>query len=605
MLSRTEILNKFEIITHLRPGEELKELLRALTFEPHNSLKKNATKPHTRYLYNYLFNDPDGLKARLILIENDYSSNAYLGDYLNYYATCYRNYSRQCRRVHFFSASFTKEQFVSMILSEDENNKEIWSGYLGYIVIKPLASGFIGTTLINTYSEKEKRFFTAIRNYNVNLFGKDFNVHTLPYQEQDGIVGSCASSALWFAFQKTSELFKSSIPNPSDITISAGYDSYHTGKSFPSTGLEIRQICDAILSVGLVSELRILEETDITDCKYLKSFTYAYLKMGIPILLGIKIEEVGVHLVTLNGFRFSSDGQSGCETNKDELIFRSDEIIKFYAHDDQTGPFARLDFLHDAQSPYQFLTTWWRSADTDERLKAEAFCIIVPIKGSIKVTFDDIEEEIHSFEYALFTHLNPNFELKWDIFLSDSRAYKKEMRTVLISSDETLFDEDSKGILFESLPQYIWVAKAFLITQDGDFLLFDLVYDAVDVNYKSNPYSANIYNKEFRKALTEKGIINEFNVFKKYHTQGYKENTGHLTDLFAAISAVEPIPDTETGKGSPENINPPDTETGPSKQDKQIDKQIRDVSDAKRFFEELSDDGANPDNDPNGEKPKE
>jgi hypothetical protein len=572
MISKEELFEKFDIITGNANSSWYEMLSEAFAYEPFNNAETNKRKAYLKYFYNYLFNDSDGLKARLILIEKDYTSQAYLSDYMNYYATCYRNYSKQCRRIHFFEQSFTKEYFVEMIVSDDDSYKEVWDSYLGYVVIKPLPTGIIGTTLIKTYSDKEKRFFTSVRNYHVNLFGKRLSINTLPYQEQDGVVGSCASSALWFAFQKTGHLFKTAIPNPGDITIAAGYDSFHTGKSFPSTGLEVRQICKAILSTGLMSELRFLDKSDISDCAYLKSFVYAYLKMGIPVLLGLEIEDNGSHLVTLNGYRFSPQDNAGCVRYDDQLFLKSDEIIKLYAHDDQIGPFARLDFLHDQNTDFQFNTSWWKDVASDLVSKAKVFCIIVPVKNSIKVTFDDIEEEVYNFEYALLASLGNNSSVKivWDIFLTGNNEYKDEIRTILINDVAGVYDPEAIGVLFESLPQYIWVAKAFLKTDAGDFLLFDLIYDAIDVNFKSNPYSANIYDKAFKEVLEESEILGYIKVFKKYYSDSKTTLTGQVSDLFEEINTLDPIDITVKQEG--------ETESKPASLDSTINKLTNDTN---------------------------
>lgn len=545
MTNHNDLLGKFEIITRTSAGQWYTALIEALTLPEHTNTDKNKKKSHIRYFYNYLFNDPNGLQAKLILIEYEYTSKAYLSDYMNYYANCYRDYPKRCRRVHFFSKTFDKKQFINMVTGKDALYEADWSSYLGYIVVKPLPTGIIGTTLLSTYGAKAKRHFSALRPCHINLFGKNLVLQTLPYQEQDGIVGTCASSALWFTFQKTCQLFNSLSPNPSEITISAGFDSNHTGKTFPSSGLEISQICKAVLSAGLVSELRILNMTQQTS-KYLKSFVYAYLKMGIPVLLGLKLEGEwrDLHLVAVNGYRLGVPPPQK-ERYKD-LSLASDDITRFYAHDDQVGPFARLVFMDENTEPlYQFKTSWWRDADTEDMLMAKAYCAIVPLPASIKVTFDDIEAEIANFEVTLRTHLElaATDQIRWDIYLSENNGYKKEIRDYLSGNDRPGVDPEAGGILFELLPQYIWVAKAFLRTPAADFLLFDLVYDAIDVNYKSSPYSATIYDETFKRAMIKSGIADEINIFKRYKQRSQDTELKRTPDMFEKLGVSDSLDD--------------------------------------------------------------
>lgn len=501
------LINKFEVFPILNGADFEKRLAECLTYPNIKVEEKIQNRFHYKYFLNYLWNDVDGLRAQTILLEKDYTSASYLGDYINYYAHCYRPYLKQCRRVHFFKEKFDSNIFLQMLTDKSEYEK-FWDSYLGYIVIKPLPKGVIGATLLKPYSKKDKRFYTAKRKYSINLFGKTIFIESLPYQEQDGIVGSCASSALWFAFQKTRELFHSSVPNPSDITISAGYDSFHTGKSFPSNGLEITQICKAIHATGLISELRVSEEY-ISDDKWLKSFVYAYSRMGIPILMGIDIEKRGAHLITLNGYRFNPKKKSK-KDSKIDLKLLSNEIIKFYAHDDQTGPFSRVEFV--GNNGHQFNTSWWDNINSETILGANTICVIVPLISSIKVTFENILEEATILDFVFDKHLGLKFN--WDIYLTESNKYKEEIRIELIKNGK-LYDDKATEILFESLPQYVWVAKAYVRSDDKDFLVFDLLYDAIDVNYKKTPYYANIYNTSFMETLDMLSIRDEFSIFRK------------------------------------------------------------------------------------------
>lgn len=181
------------------------------------AVKKFIEKPHFDYFVNYLHKEEEGLNANTIIVELNYTSLTYLDDYLNYYALCYKVYSKECIRIHFFKEIITDSSFKKLILQDD---KILNDQYLGYITIKPLPKGIIGATLLAHYTGGGKsRFYTSVREYPVNLFGTKLSVRTMPYQEQDGIVGSCASSALWFCFQMTNKIFGSKKPSPSDITI--------------------------------------------------------------------------------------------------------------------------------------------------------------------------------------------------------------------------------------------------------------------------------------------------------------------------------------------------------------------------------------------------
>lgn len=160
-----------------------------------NSLTKaDAVKRKSYYNYfvEYLSSLGDSLNAQTIVTENKYISKSYLIDYSSYYSTCFSDYERFCKRVHFFSLAFSKREFNTVIKSCSARSNKIWKSYLGYIVVKPLPSIPIGATLLKTYNRTDanKRFFPCTKDYTVNLFGKEIQITSLAFQQQDSVVGA-------------------------------------------------------------------------------------------------------------------------------------------------------------------------------------------------------------------------------------------------------------------------------------------------------------------------------------------------------------------------------------------------------------------------------
>lgn len=207
----------------------------------------------------------------------------------------------------------------------------------------------------------------------MNLFGKNLTIESLAYQEQDTVVSACASTAIWNAFHKTAILFQTSLPSPGEITKAAGNLFINSGRTFPNSGLDLTQIGKAIESVGLVSELRIAN----SEIPYAKRFVYAYNKAGIPVLLFIHIKDLGYHLITVAGY---SEKDEEPEL-KAEISLRADRIKTFYAHDDQVGPFARIELTNSTA-----LKTAWKDRQGNN-IDGSIYAIIVPLYPKIRISF--------------------------------------------------------------------------------------------------------------------------------------------------------------------------------------------------------------------------
>lgn len=125
-----------------------------------------SAKNHFLYFKDYF--SPQGLNAKMMVVEDNYVSKDFLHDYASYYAFCFENYPKTCRRIHFFDVDFTEEKFNSFLLNADENSDNFWSHYLGFIVIKPIPVTVIGFTVLKTYAGNHafnERNFWGTRQY--------------------------------------------------------------------------------------------------------------------------------------------------------------------------------------------------------------------------------------------------------------------------------------------------------------------------------------------------------------------------------------------------------------------------------------------------------
>src|SRR6218665_1183903 len=257
-----------------------------------------AQKNHFLYLKNYLSDDEMG--AKTIVIEENYISKDFLHDYASYYSLCFEVYPKFCRRVHFFRNNFDLDRFNEVIVGQELDNKDFWEHYLGFVVIKPIPVTVLGYTVLKTYSNTgsfDNRNFWGTRNYKVHLFGNEIDINSLAFQEQDSVLSACATTAIWSMLNKAAIDFHTILKSPSQITKDADNTSLDGSRLFPNKGLNLLQICQAILNSGLVSEIKqpnfvanhFGNQINIVNNQYLKKILNAYSPIGIPIILIINV----------------------------------------------------------------------------------------------------------------------------------------------------------------------------------------------------------------------------------------------------------------------------------------------------------------------------
>lgn len=437
------------------------------------------TKTHFQYFTEYL--GEEGLNAKTILIEESYVSKDYLHDYASYYALCFENYPKVCKRVHFFKNKFDYHYFQNVVIGSHIENESFWDAYLGFIVVKPIPTTTIGYTVLKTYengNDFDSRNFWGLRQYCIHIFGNEVKINSLAFQEQDSVLAACATTAIWTMLNKASVDFYTTLKSPNQITKDADSVSPGGGRLFPNKGLNLLQICHAILNSGLVSEIKqpdyhiTNEDGQIIESfisnTYLKKILNAYSGIGIPIILVAQVPyegDYGLHAIVVSGYKQSSPVHIAPQ---DKISFLSENIEKIYAHDDQWGPFVRIDFGKDID-----LITPWTVSDT-ECAPSRLIQIVVPVYPKIRISYEDIEVIVLGLDTILTLFFDGNIiaDLIWDIKIDYSENFKKHLIDSSLDVNEK-FDHVSK-----SLPKYLWIASCYI----AEFKIIEFVFDATDVN---------------------------------------------------------------------------------------------------------------------------
>jgi len=476
-------------------------------------------RSHIDYLDGYC----DYLKAKTILVEYNYIDRDYLEDYSGYYVRCFHGYERKCVRIHLFNINVTEEIFLELLSGNTKNltEKQLDKGYLGFIVLKNLPQTIFGRTCLKTYPAEGYRHYPIIKTCKANIFGIELTVQSLPFQEQDNVVAACATSALWSVLHGTSTEFNNEVPSPYEITKAATTNLPIESRSIPSDGLTYPMMAEAIRKVSLEPIIINVEKHDL-----LKAVIYAYSHASIPMILGVSLYDVmtdkklgkknvipffsehrGEHAIAVTGYGI--DENSSCNVNLG-IKLRSSRINKIYVHDDQVGPYAKMEFKGEKIKDHtnisgiilDTLTTSWLREGKRGFTKAVSDHVLIPIYHKIRIPYKTILIALIYFDKFInelrllgaLSSINDDFE--WDIYLTSINKYKK-----LLREDNVLKEDEIVKIVLEPMPRYIWVAAAYIKNKKK----MEFLFDATDIEQGAIILKAIDFTKDkkLKKELNE------------------------------------------------------------------------------------------------------
>jgi hypothetical protein len=153
---------------------------------------------------------------------------------------------------------------------------------------------------------------------------------------------------------------------------------------------------------------------------------------------------------------------------QDDISWMASNIIKFYAHDDQWGPFARVKFIDDA-----VIETPWTIFNQD-KLPSYVINMIVPVYPKVRISYEDIEVIVLGLDTILTLFFKDQIlsDLVWDIKIDYSENLKTRLKGAHLEPNEKLL------LIQTSMPKYLWIASCYI----SNFKIFDFTFDATDVN---------------------------------------------------------------------------------------------------------------------------
>jgi len=439
--------------------------------------------------------------------------------------------------VTFFSSAFSQEEFDRVLSNEgaaETNTKRnfldrLTGSYLGNITVRPLPRTMIGRTVLKTYSDQflstsngNRRFPSTIA-CECNLFGIPLSVDSLPYQEQDGSVSACATIALWSVLHKTAKLFGHPMFSPGEITKLAMQGTMFTGQVFPNNGLTGSQICHAIRAVGLESKCfdftnRVTHENHLLE---FKESVYSYLEAGIPMIFGFDLYRrlknattndlwklFGRHAVAITGYGLQYNPYQ-YDNNKSIRIV-AHRIKKIFVHDDQTGPFSKMEFADGFDKDIisirrgektqlaLSLSTTWHDVKHGYDYRAVPIMLIAPLYHKIRIDYSIIRGIASVINSRFYEYFSINFgtngvkywnqNISWNIVLTCLNEYKENMFV-----QEDLSSNERIRILTAPLPRFFWRCSL----ESGGRKAIDFLFDATDVSSGDLFVHSVVYRNDF------------------------------------------------------------------------------------------------------------
>lgn len=208
------------------------------------------------------------------------------------------------------------------------------------------------------------------------------------------------------------ESFLASSPPPVAITKAAADRLPASTRLLPNHGLNVGSMAHAIRSVGLEPFL-----LGVSDHYVLKSSAYAYLRGRIPMILGINLFDtstnpasvMGRHAVAVTGYSLGHASSQPYGATGFRLT--ASRIDKLYVHDDQVGPFARIEstgtdvsckFPNGTIVSQSSISTSWRGSDgAIGSGRAISEILLIPLYHKIRVPFQEIHDGVLHFDSFL------------------------------------------------------------------------------------------------------------------------------------------------------------------------------------------------------------
>lgn len=413
--------------------------------------------------------------ARTLVVETAYIDADYRSEYGSYFAHQFRHRPDTAHRLHFFSEP----------LELDEIGRGTGSAsYLGYVVLRPCETGPVSRAVLRPPPSVADAVRTAVSD-NVNLGGQDLAVTGVPFSQQDAQLGSCAHASAWMCHYAAA-LRGDTTRRPTGH-IAAGVDSkLSLVRPIPTRGLTALQLSELFRYLELPAHYYEVGSLPSPGLQWQRPdpqppgdtrappgtwddrivpVVCRFLNSGLPVLIGTHD-----HAFVLCGYR---------RTTRNSALW-----IEFIRHDDQRGPYLRVDnVLRDVDPATGHDYGPWST-------------IHVPAPEKLWLAPEQAEREgglgLHNMATILSNTLSGAPQKRLQEVLAGGRF---SLRTYAVKSNQFKVDLQSRMIPEDvaaayrlmSLPRYVWVVEAVdrhLRDSAQPCVLGEALYDATSSDYR-------------------------------------------------------------------------------------------------------------------------
>ncbi|MCC0000320.1 MAG: hypothetical protein H6870_15320 [Methylobacteriaceae bacterium] len=428
------------------------------------------------------------LGAGYAVIEEPYVDKDYSADYLNFYAAAFRNYPRHTKRIHLFAKSV--EPALRLPMAEQQTALEE-AGYLGFVVVRPIAQGPIGRTILKFPSLGPDLLVrsTVRATFNVHLLGSRLELTgAAPFIQQDERLGSCAQASIWMAARQVHERHgRTPWHSIADITALATTPTdADLSQHLPagSGGLNPIHIIRALRAMGhqplfdfFLTESESGSEDAVEVRREAGRSIVRYLDSGLPVIVALADvgEKVG-HAITAVGY-VEARG-AACRASHGYDAF----VRAIVVHDDQRGPYRLMPLTHDdvGSLPKDRLLIY---SDKPLTVEDAASHIFVPLPSRVFLRADRADTVVRDFLESYVEQVGGAMLLRIDGVVPDAALAVKDFyalvtsgrlirRTYLTTAGRyrhhlaraDLAEEIKTELLVRRLPHFVWVTE--LISPD-------------------------------------------------------------------------------------------------------------------------------------------